>query len=230
MSKWMAIAIGNSRIRVAAFDGRNILNQWQGLPTELEQRPPWTDNWQWEPQQVVIASVGPQGVTPWHSAPNFKVVTLGDVPLTGLYPGMGIDRALVALGAGVTLGFPVLAIDGGTAISITAVGGDRRLLGGMILPGLGLQVQSLHQGTAALPRVTLPAAVPHLWAQDTQGAIQSGIIHTIRAGIIHIIEKWQSQLPGATVCLTGGDGAMLSRWGVPGIVEPDALWLGIAEI
>jgi len=199
MSKWMAIAIGNSRIRVAAFEERRVLRQWCGTPSELDRRPPWTNDWQSHSQRVVLVSVVPHQSTPWHHAPQLREITLADIPLGNLYPTMGVDRALVALGAGLSLGFPVLAVDCGTAVSITAIGGDRQLMGGMILPGLALQFRSLHEGTAALPMVSLPPTLPSFWARDTTGAIQSGTTHGLRFGLTQIVEQWHREVGGGGV-------------------------------
>lgn len=49
----------------------------------------------------------------------------------------------------------ILVIDAGTALTFTAADADQRLVGGAILPGLGLQRSSLAQKTATLPRVEL---------------------------------------------------------------------------
>ena len=75
-----------------------------------------------------------------------EFIGLEDIPLEGLYPSLGVDRALALWGAGATWGFPCLVIDGGTALTLTGGNGDGFLVGGAILPGLRLQLQSLGRG------------------------------------------------------------------------------------
>ncbi|HEY9649108.1 MAG TPA: pantothenate kinase, partial [Coleofasciculaceae cyanobacterium] len=128
---------------------------------------------------LYLASVVPAQTTLWQTCPTARVITLEQLPLQGLYPTLGIDRALAVLGAGETLGYPVLVIDAGTALTFTGADAHRQLIGGAILPGLRLQFQALAQGTAALPTVQLPTQLPPRWANQTSSAIESGIIYTV---------------------------------------------------
>jgi len=130
------------------------------------------------------------------------------IPVQGLYPTLGIDRILALLGAGTTYKWPVLVIDAGTALTVT--GGVRQhFAGGAILPGLQLQLQSLSQGTAALPTVELPTQLPLRWALDTGPAMQSGILYTTLAGLQTYMADWWKHAPTSTVLFTGGDGQRL---------------------
>jgi type III pantothenate kinase len=135
------------------------------------------------------------------------------VPLKGLYPTLGIDRALAALGAGETFGYPLLLIDAGTALTFTGINANRQLVGGAILPGLRLQWQALHQGTAALAdfRADFQADLKSVnrWATNTEEAIASGILHSTLAGIRDFYLDWQRQFPETTLVITGGDGKVL---------------------
>ncbi len=125
---------------------------------------------------------------------------------------MGINRALAVLGSGENYGFPSLVIDGGTALTFTGVNQHRQLIGGAILPGLGLQFQSLSLKTAVLPRLNflnLPQSLPNRWAMNTEDAIASGIIYSLLSGIMGFIEDWLKQFPDSKIIFTGGDGERL---------------------
>ena len=161
---------------------------------------------------LYIASVVPQQTALFKTYPHTQVVTLDHIPLTGIYPTLGSDRALALWGAGVTYGFPCLVIDAGTALTFTAADADKRLVGGAILPGLGVQLHSLVQKTAALPEVNLPQKLPQRWAKGTPEAIVSGVIYTVIAGVRDFIEDWWQQYPDSQIVLTGGDGALLLSW------------------
>jgi type III pantothenate kinase len=122
--------------------------------------------------RIAIASVVPHLITPWHSLPQTRIITTDQIPIANLYSSMGVDRALTALAAGSKYGYPVLVIDAGTAITITGIDDRPALVGGAILPGLYVQLQSLYQATAALPEIQLdaldlPASQSHPVASDS---------------------------------------------------------------
>ena len=198
--------IGNSHLHWAEFQNNQIRQTWhtphntapENLFSLLGKIP------------LVLASVVPSQTGHWLTYQP-QLLTLKDIPLQNLYPTLGIDRALAVLGAGVTYGFPCLVIDGGTALTLTAVDDQRRLVGGAILPGLGLQLQSLGDRTAALPQLQLPKTLPSRWASSTPEAILSGVIYTTLAGLNDYINDWLAQFPNSTVLLTGGDGEFLQQ-------------------
>jgi type III pantothenate kinase len=171
-----------------------------------------------------VASVVPQQAALWESA-NF--VVRSHIPLLNLYPALGLDRAINLLGAGSTLGWPVLVVDSGTALTFTAgvqqLEGNA-LYGGAILPGLGLQRQALAQQTAALAKAAegfeglwgsrhsyLPERMPERWAMDSVGAIASGSLYGTTAIMADYMSDWWQRFPAGKVVLTGGDGPMLHR-------------------
>ena len=164
------------------------------------------------PLPLVLASVVPQQTAIWQSYPDVLIITLDQLPLGGLYPTLGIDRALALLGAGNQFGWPVLLIDAGTALTFTGADVNRYLVGGAILPGLGLQLSSLGKKTAALPLISLPENLPHRWAKDTAGAIQSGVVYATVAGVRDFIEDWRCLFPDSKVALTGGDRTLLLQY------------------
>lgn len=158
---------------------------------------------------LYLASVVPTQTKLWQTYPAAKVITLDHLPLAGLYPTLGIDRALALLGAGETVGYPVLVIDAGTALTFTGADAHKRLFGGSIIPGLKLQLQSLAGGTAALPATQLPPKLPLRWAVETPAAIESGVVYTVVAGIRDFIEDWRRQFPDSQIAVTGGDSILL---------------------
>lgn len=192
--------IGNSRLHWAEFADDKLQRRWD--TPHLSDRPAIAAPELW------IASVVPGQSVFWHGHPAVYWIDRTQIPLQGLYPSLGLDRALAVWGALKTIGNPVLVIDGGTALTLTGAAGDR-LVGGAILPGLGLQRQALHQSTAALPLVDWPATLPPRWATNTPDAIASGILHTAIAGLRDFISNWQQQFPSSAIVLTGGDGARL---------------------
>lgn len=214
---WLGLMIGNSRLHWAFFQENTIEITWdnahistivdQELPQDILP-PDLVDHF--PPQlPLYIASVVPRQTAFWQTYRKAKLITLEDIPLRGIYSTLGIDRALAVWGTGSTWGFPCLVIDAGTGLTFTGVDSNKSLVGGAILPGLGLQLQSLSTKTAALPKVRLPEKLPQRWATETSAAITSGVIYTLLAGIQAFITDWLQQFPDSQIALTGGDCALL---------------------
>jgi type III pantothenate kinase len=231
-TRWLALVIGNSRLHWAHFVDQQLLQVWHSPLSEFKgfhQRSPqdWTE-WQaflppfpaeasekfpdFPYPELWLVSVVPSQSEFWSVYPNLNLPQLSDVPLQAVYSGLGLDRAIAVWGAGITYGWPCLAIDGGTALTLTGADANASLVGGAILPGLALQFRTLSSSTAALGLVELPQELPALWGKDTETAIQSGIVHAAIAGIRHAIQQWLNAYPTSKVVFTGGDAKQLSTY------------------
>jgi type III pantothenate kinase len=218
---WITLAIGNSRYHWAWFLNTQLRSSWDTtyldpLVISKSESSPVDLQLELDRQQIDISkvpiyliSVVPSQTSIWQQLPQVKQITLADIPLFNLYSTLGIDRALAIFGAGEIYGYPVLVVDGGTALTITGVDCNRHLIGGAILPGFKLQLNSLSIGTAALPIAKLPTQLPPRWGNNTHDAIASGIVHSISAGIINFIDDWQQLYPNSQIIFTGGDGEYL---------------------
>lgn len=186
------------------------------------------------PSQLWIASAVPEQTARWVNASQANAliathtVERSRIPLAGLYPTLGIDRAINLLGTGSQLNWPVLVIDSGTALTFTAGishKGIGTVYGGAILPGIRLQAQSLGQGTAALAQAAelgstaLTSAshnpaepnilLPERWANDTPGAISSGLAYGTTAILWDYLTDWWTKFPNGQAIMTGGDSTLL---------------------
>lgn len=201
---WRSLMVGNSRWHWGDWTGDQLDLTWddaQPPPDHLAlERPVWA------------ASVVPGALDRWSDQADWHMITLADLPIGGLYSTLGIDRALAVLGAGQRYGFPALVIDGGTALTVTAVDPNRQLIGGAIAPGLGLQLRSLTEKTAALPAVLPPTQLPTLWAQDSIGAIASGVVWGVAVLAQTWLQTWRSRYPHGTAVITGGDGPAIAQY------------------
>lgn len=231
-ASWLGLTIGNSRLHWALFIGETLCCAWDTeylpasavehlarcrtindlaaelflpcLPTHLLTYLP-------TPLPLYIASVVTSQTALWQTYSDVHVITLDQVPLQSVYPTLGIDRALALWGAGETWGWPMLVIDAGTALTLTGADANRCLVGGAILPGVSLQLQSLAQRTSDLPLISAQnvASLPPRWALNTTEAIQSGIIYTMIAGLQNFIEAWRQEFPSSCIVITGGDRTLL---------------------
>lgn len=228
MDHWLALSIGNSRLHWAGFQGNTLQEAWETRylsatqinslvsNSGLEQLPPalLACLTQVEHPELWIASVVPGQTALWQAYPGIKTISLDQVPLRATYLTLGVDRALAVWGAGQIHGWPVLVIDGGTALTFTGADVSHRLVGGAILPGLGLQARSLSH--TAIPQVELPDQLPDQlpdrWAMTTPSAIQSGTVYTTLAGIRDFVQGWWQAFPGSWIVLTGGDRTRLHNY------------------
>ncbi len=227
----LGVAIGNTHVQWGCW--RQGL--WCRLGTALQRQ--WSsflDDVAQGISQVLVASVVPaltdticQCLRQTYPRLRIKVCQLGDLPLRGCYATMGVDRGLCAAGAMRYYGCPVLVIDAGTAISLTAIAEEGTFWGGPIMPGLWMQLRSLAEGTAVLPAVALPATNPvEFWAKDTPNSIYSGVIHGAIAALEKYIALWRRDFPQGAVVITGGDGSLLQAYlGAP--CDPDLIFKGL---
>ncbi|MBN4003930.1 pantothenate kinase [Nostoc sp. LPT] len=264
---WLALEIGNSRLHWALFLGKTLSSAWdtdyipefviqqmaecQTLDDLLEKIFPFhqrtkkqggygDNSFPASPPPLLLASVVPSQTAIWQTYPNTRVITLDQILLTGVYPTLGIDRALALWGAAKTWGFPMLVIDAGTALTFTAADANESLVGGAILPGLGLQFATLGQQTGQLPLVEIQnfPSLPARFALNTTEAIQSGVIYTVLAGIKDFIESWWNLFSNGKIAIKGGDRTLLLNYlqalypeiAAHLIVEQNLIFWGMREI
>jgi type III pantothenate kinase len=241
VDQWLALAIGNSRLHWARFAadcfqavGDQRLLETRHTPHCEPDHPlvwPWPD----APQlPLFILSVVPAQTALWQQ----HGTVLTQIPLGNAYPGLGADRACTLWGALQIYGGPALVIDCGTALTFTGADAEHNLVGGAILPGMGLQCQALAQGTALLPSLASLEVPPDRWAANTPDAMRSGILWTLVAGMRDFIEDWLQQFPNSQIVMTGGDAdrlyAALSQQhpGLAGavILDPDLMFWGMRAL
>ncbi len=225
---WLALMIGNSRLHWGWFQGKQLRQQWDTAHFSEAEMTAVIEHWMGDrppdsslplglqavPQAKLplwLASVVPQQVPLWQRYPATHLITRDQIPLANQYATLGIDRSLALWGAGQTYGFPVLVIDGGTALTLTAADEQQRIVGGAILPGVWLQLRSLAQQTAALPEVplALSQALPPRWATNTPEAMQSGVMYALLAGVQEFVVDWLETWSEGAIAFTGGDGHWL---------------------
>jgi type III pantothenate kinase len=217
---WIALSIGNSRLHWAWFLEDNLQQIDHTLHPALDPPQDWSGWQQLCPfvaseniyPELWVASVVPSQTQLWQHYPNVTILERADIPLQDMYATLGLDRAIALWSAGITYGWPTLVVDGGTALTFTGADAEGRLVGGAILPGLGLQLQSLRSQTAELPWVELPAQLSALWATETETAMQSGVVYGAISGLIYRIEQWLIHHPKAQIILTGGDADLLETY------------------
>ncbi|MCM8791962.1 MAG: type III pantothenate kinase, partial [Candidatus Omnitrophica bacterium] len=119
-----------------------------------------------------------------------------NVPIKNLYrypQKLGQDRLINAYAGMMLYGAPCIIIDIGTALTFDIVSKDRCYLGGMILPGLKVSLNTLAKNTALLPQLSLKRPKEFI-GRNTENSILSGLIYGFSALIDGIIEKIKKYL------------------------------------
>ncbi|MBM3244765.1 MAG: type III pantothenate kinase [Candidatus Omnitrophica bacterium] len=137
------------------------------------------------------------------------------VPVKSLYrkpSQLGLDR-LVNAYAGIKLyKTPLIIIDFGTAVSFDIVDARARYLGGMILPGPGISLESLSDKTALLPKIKLKMPKEFI-GRDTESCIISGIVFGFACLTDGLCRKIKNKIGNnALVIATGGCAPLIKRY------------------
>lgn len=129
-------------------------------------------------------------------------------------PKIGIDRIVNSIGALSLYQAPVIIIDSGSATTFDIVDKNKTFIGGLIMPGIDIQLKSLYNETSKLPNIKLNEFKKnnHTINIDTKQAILSGVIKGHAHAIEGLIEDCKKELDGhSTVVLTGGCSKLLSN-------------------
>ena len=124
----------------------------------------------------------------------------------------GGDRIANATGAYILYKKPVIVVDFGTAISFDIVNKDGEFIGGLIAPGIKLQINALNKFTSKLPRVEFAKSKNPI-GDNTHDAILSGIVRGTSCMIEGMIKQCETQLgTKATVVATGGYASFIEEY------------------
>lgn len=123
---------------------------------------------------------------------------------------VGADRLVNAEAAVREYGYPCIIVDSGTATTICAITKNKEYLGGAIMPGVELSIETLAKKTAKLFAVELMPPEQAI-GSNTQAALRSGLIFGYASMIDGMIRRFKSELhaPDARVIATGGISQLL---------------------
>lgn len=117
---------------------------------------------------------------------------------------VGADRIANAAGAYVLYNHPVIVIDFGTATTFDIVNKEGEFVGGVIAPGINLQLKTLNAFTSKLPRIEVAESRTAI-GNNTVDAILSGVIRGCACMIDGLIEQCEKELgTKAVIVATGG--------------------------
>lgn len=191
----LAVDVGTTRISCGIFKGGILVDTWHhstAQPEEAARSIAHRSNG----MGIAVSSVVPASSSlitdHLHSCGKtlFEVRTETHRTIRDFYHNIGTDRLANAVAAWKLYGKdgPAIALDMGSATTLTAVSSDGRFCGGLITLGLGQIVSSLHEQFSQLPEVEVGGRLEPvaLLAFDTRSAVSTGTL----LGHVGLIEKW----------------------------------------
>lgn len=118
----------------------------------------------------------------------------------------GVDRLLCAAASWDLLKQACVVINAGTAVSIDFVDGEGVFHGGVIAPGVQMQLDAMHVGTDALPQLTFAKPDAEPFGRNTASAMQRGVYHGVRGLAWRMVEEYARTYEAfPLVVATGGN-------------------------
>jgi type III pantothenate kinase len=123
---------------------------------------------------------------------------------------------------------PAMVVVCGTATTIDFLTEEGVFKGGVILPGVGLMLRSLHEGTAALPD---QGGEFFSYPTQTVDAIASGCQHAQAGAIERLFANEQRVMPDVVCVLSGGAApAVAPRLSIPYVLHENIVLEGLYRI
>jgi len=117
---------------------------------------------------------------------------------------LGSDLVVGAVAGAAKYDLPLAIIDMGTATTISVVDSRRCYIGGLIMPGVRVSLDSLISRTAQLPNISFEN-VGKVIGKNTVDCMKSGIIYGSAANIDGVLDRIEDELgEKLTVIATGG--------------------------
>ncbi len=124
----------------------------------------------------------------------------------------GADRIANAAGAYVLYNKPVIVVDFGTATTFDIVNKNGEFIGGVIAPGLNLQMKVLNKFTSKLPRIDVAVSNTAI-GHNTADAILSGVIRGAACMIDGLVRQCEKELgEKAVLVATGGYSGLIATY------------------
>lgn len=138
---------------------------------------------------------------------------------------VGSDLIVGAVAGIAEYPLPLILIDMGTATTVCVIDEHKNYIGGMIMPGLRVSLDSLTSRTSQLPRISLDPP-KRLIGKNTIECMKSGILYGNAASLDGVIDRIEKELgQKATVVATGGLAGMIIPLCTHQIILDDELLL-----
>lgn len=222
----LAVDSGNSRIKWGLHDGQSWIASGAVGRQETVRL---NDTWKTlpAPAKIVISNVAGELVrseinvatTRWRVAPQWIVAQPAQCGVTNGYTQpaqLGCDRWAALIGARLLHTGPALIVMAGTALTIDALTGDGKFLGGLILPGLDMMVETLSSKTAG---IRVERGELQMFPTSTRDAVWSAAIQATAGACERMRAAMEESGEAAPMLLlSGGAADAIEPW-LPGPVN-----------
>jgi len=221
----LAVDAGNTNVTFAVFDGDALRSEWRSTTNAsrtadeyavwLVQLMALADLAPDDIDEAIIATVVPQALFDLRTLCRryFKCdplvigddgVDLGIQNLARRPREVGADRLVNCVGAIAEFEGPLIVIDFGTATTFDIADRHGNYVGGIIAPGVNLNLEALHMASAKLPRIAV--SVPdQVIGKDTVSAMQSGVYWGYISLVEGLVSRVQAEY-GETMFVVGTGG------------------------
>lgn len=235
MAKRIAVDIGNSTIACGLFDGQILVSKWYHPLKETQEAAAALFS---KHQSESVKTVAVSSVVRWakddvinklaeRNVPTLEVSLEKQKAISNTYPTLGHDRLANATAvlkhymkdtadAGI-------AIDFGTATTLTAVSKTGRLVGGMITLGLKETIKAIYSNTDQLPLLAIDTVFQKNSIEPLATTTDEAILNGTVLGHIAMVESWiadaRRQLNGNTITIATGGLAQFFSCALEGSID-----------
>lgn len=125
---------------------------------------------------------------------------------------VGADRIANAAGAYILYKKPTIVVDFGTATTFDIINANGEFIGGMIAPGINLQMNVLNKFTSKLPKIDVAISSKAI-GHNTTDAILSGVIRGTACMIDGLVQQCEKELgQKAVLVATGGYSGLIANY------------------
>lgn len=235
--KKLVIDIGNSRAKLAIFQGSQLQEQWIWPQWEIKDFSTLATNQ--NPSFIILSNVagkkGDEIAACFQQSPFFINLTARTpLPIVNAYETpetLGKDRLAAVVGAWEL--YPnqhSLVVDAGTCITYDLLDAEGVYRGGNIAPGLQMRLRAMHEFTASLPLVAIKD-IDQWVGYSTESAIRNGALLGAILEIQAFSDWRRQQIDQLNVILTGGDAVYFAKnWKRKIFVHPNLVLIGLNKI
>lgn len=145
---------------------------------------------------------------------------------------VGADRIANAYAAYKKYATSCIVIDMGSATTFDVISKEGKFIGGIIMPGIEMQLNSLCEKTSKLPKIGIEP-IDSVIGYDTKTCILSGVIRGHACAIEGLIEECKKELGEKIIVIaTGGLSSLISKYLDQNFdyIEPDLTLEGFLEL
>ena len=205
----LIIDIGNTRTKVALFEGKDIVLSSDFDICSLQAINDFVKSK--NVSSTIICTVKLMDSEILSIIDHYDALVFSEetpIPVTNKYKTpstLGKDRLALVVGAyAVYPNQDILVFDAGTCLTMDFINKKGEYIGGRISPGINMRYRALHNFTDNLPLITQEKTVEFI-GSDTRSSIISGVQQGVLAEIRSMISEYSSKKSDIVFIITGGD-------------------------